>query len=114
MKKESSTNSINKKYLDENCGMFFTLSLIGGRWKISILAVLLNNGCLRYGELKRKIQGITERMLISQLKELEADGLIERIAYPEVPPRVEYKLSKLGLSLKNILDKMNEWGEKNK
>ncbi|MBD8349867.1 winged helix-turn-helix transcriptional regulator [Dysgonomonas sp. HGC4] len=114
MKKENSTNSINKNYLNENCGMFFTLSLIGGRWKISILAVLLDNGSMRYGELKRKIPGITERMFIAQLKELESDGLITKTVYSIKYPHVEYQLSECGLSLRNILDQMNEWGEKNK
>lgn len=100
MKKESSTNSINKSYLNENCGMFFTLSLIGGRWKISILAVLLNNGKMRYGELRRKILGITERMFIAQLKELESDKLITKTIHSIKPPHTEYQLSEWGLSLK--------------
>lgn len=111
MRKESSTNFLNETFLNENCGMFHTLSLIGGRWKISILAVLLSNGCLRYGELKKRVTGISERMLISQLKELEADGLIVRNDHLEVPPRVDYELSALGLSLKKILQDMNKWGD---
>ena len=113
MRKQSSTNSKNKTLLEEGCGMAYTISVLSGRWKLSILGFLLN-GKLRYSDLKRKMPDISERMLIAQLKELEADGLICRIAYPEVPPRVEYELSKKGHSLKNILVQISEWGEKNK
>lgn len=113
MRKESSTNTYNKKNLESSCGMAYTISVLSGRWKLSILGYLLANDKLRYGELKRKIEGISERMLISQLKELQADSLVERIAYPEVPPRVEYKLSEKGESLENILIELSQWGERN-
>src|SRR5690625_3071901 len=82
MRKKTSTNFLNEKDLVENCGMFYTLSLICGRWKISILASLLDNEVLRYSEIKRKLNNITERMLIKQLKELQEDGLIvQRITW---------------------------------
>lgn len=91
--------------------MAYTIAVISGRWKLSILGFLLNEGTHRYNELRRKLPGISERMLIAQLKELEKDGLISRTAYPEVPPRVEYALSEKGRSLKEILDRMSEWGD---
>lgn len=114
MRKETSTNALNKEQIESMCGMTYTVSVLSGRWKLSILGFLLDGGTLRYNELKRKAVGISERMLIAQLKDLEADGLIERKAHPEVPPRVEYKLSKKGKSLETILNLMSAWGEDNK
>ncbi len=114
MRKQASTNTINKLALEADCGMAYTIAVISGRWKLSILGFLLDDGLLRYSALKRKVKGISERMLIAQLKELESDGLVERIAYPEVPPRVEYRLTEKGNSLKEILVAMSEWGEGNR
>ncbi|MNQ64083.1 putative HTH-type transcriptional regulator YtcD [compost metagenome] len=113
MKKQNSTNSINEIYWKENCGIVNTLSAIGGRWKINILSYLLNEKKLRYSELKNRLVGISERMLISKLKELESDGLINRIVHQQFPPKVEYELTDLGISLKKILQLMDEWGEIN-
>ncbi|MFC7524638.1 winged helix-turn-helix transcriptional regulator [Parapedobacter sp. GCM10030251] len=110
-RKENSTNSVNEMYWKENCGIAFTLSIIGGRWKISILSYLLNEKKLRYNELRKRLVGISERMLISKLKELENDGLINRIVHQQVPPKVEYELTGLGHSLKDILVLMDRWGE---
>jgi DNA-binding HxlR family transcriptional regulator len=110
MRKESSTNSINKKYLEATCGIAYTHSMLNGRWKLSILAFLLYEKKLRYSELKNVLEGISEKVLIEQLKELQADGLVLRIAYPEVPPRVEYELSNKGKSLEKVLVQMAEWG----
>ena len=112
-RKEQSTNSINEDYLKENCGIAFTLSLVGGRWKISILSYLLHEPKLRYSELKKRLKGISERVLAAKLKELENDGLIMKTIYPQVPPRVEYELTASGYSLKGILDAMDKWGEAN-
>ncbi|MGO1788048.1 MAG: winged helix-turn-helix transcriptional regulator [Sphingobacterium sp.] len=112
-RKEKSTNSINENYWKEHCGIGNTLSVIGGRWKINILSFLLNEGKLRYSELRRRLVGISERMLISKLKELEKDGLINRIVHQQVPPKVEYELTDRGTSLKEILRLMDEWGEVN-
>jgi len=110
-RKGNSTNIINEMYWKENCGIAFTLSVIGGRWKISILSYLLNEKKLRYNELKKRLVGISERMLISKLKELESDGLVKRIVHQQVPPKVEYELTELGHSLKDILVLMDKWGE---
>lgn len=112
-RKENSTNNINEKYWDEHCGISHTLSLIGGRWKINIIVFLLNEKKLRYSELKKRLVGISERMLILKLKELVNDGLVHRIAYQQVPPKVEYKLTALGSSLEEIINKMEEWGQFN-
>jgi DNA-binding HxlR family transcriptional regulator len=110
-RKENSTNALNEKYWKENCGIANTLSVIGGRWKINILSYLLNEEKLRYSELRKRLVGISERMLISKLKELENDGLVNRIVYQQVPPKVEYELTDLGKSLHKILELMDEWGE---
>lgn len=113
MRKSNSTNSINKAQLEEDCGMAYTISVLSGRWKLSILAYLTRTERMRYSELKKTITGISERMLINQLRELAEDGLIDRIAFPEVPPRVEYKLSSKGKSLTHILHEMSKWGKNN-
>ncbi|NML41349.1 winged helix-turn-helix transcriptional regulator [Chitinophaga sp. G-6-1-13] len=112
MRKENSTNFLNEKDLANNCGMYYTITLIGGRWKISILAALLDHEVMRYSEIKTRLTNITERMLIKQLKELQDDGLIIRNDYKEVPPRVEYSISKKGRSLEKLLIEMQQWGKK--
>jgi len=91
------------------CTVEATLSVIGGRWKPVILFRLMA-GTQRFGELKKTISGITQRMLTNQLRELERDGVIKRQVYAEVPPKVEYSLTILGLSLKPILQAMKDWG----
>lgn len=111
MRKENSTNAINENYLNEHCGIAYTLSAIGGRWKINILSYLLYNQKLRYSELKTRLKGVSERMLSAKLKELESDRLINRIVHPQVPPKVEYELTELGRSLSEILQLMDKWGE---
>ncbi len=109
MRKENSTNSQNEANIIRNCGMAYALSVIGGRWKPAILFNLLT-GTMRYNELFKSISGISERMLVAQLRELEQYGLVKRIIYPEVPPRVEYELTSLGLSTKSMLQSISEWG----
>ncbi|GEN71456.1 transcriptional regulator [Chryseobacterium lathyri] len=111
-RKINSTNHINEVQINENCGIAYTLSLIGGRWKINILSYLLNENRLRYNELLKRLPGISERMLIAKLKELENDNLINRIVYQQVPPKVEYELTDLGKSLSDIMKLMDSWGEK--
>lgn len=106
--KKSSTNHLNKQNAITACPVSFTLTKIGGRWKPIIIFNLLNGG-KRYGELKRAIPTITEKMLIQNLKELEADALVERIAKPVIPPHVEYKLTKAGLALSPVMNSMVEW-----
>ncbi|WP_018126272.1 winged helix-turn-helix transcriptional regulator [Balneola vulgaris] len=114
MRKSCSTNTINKKQIEENCGIAYTNSILSGRWKLNILAFLLSEKTLRYSELKNLLVGISERMLITQLKELQVDGLVNRISYPEVPPRVEYELTDKGKSLEHILIEMAKWGSTHK
>ncbi|MDU1201782.1 MAG: helix-turn-helix domain-containing protein [Clostridiales bacterium] len=92
----------------------YTLSIIGGKWKMVIMFWLVEYEKLRYGELKRCIGSISDKMLNSQLKELESDGIVVRKEYPQVPPKVEYSLSKRGLSLMPILEEMCKWGEENR
>ena len=113
MKKENSSNAINGRQLRGDCGTAYTLSLIGGRWKPSILWRLLD-GPTRYNELKKGISGVSERVLVLQLRELERDGLISRIVYPEVPTRVEYELTALGYSMENMLQSISDWGVKHR
>lgn len=88
----------------------YTLSVIGGKWKMIIMFVLVEHGIMRYGELKRAIPGITHKMLSAQLKELENDGIIHRQEYQQIPPKVEYSLADKGLSLMPILEEMCKWG----
>jgi len=107
--KESSTNYENKQVAKNKCPVSFTLEKIGGRWKPLIL-YNLQQGSLRYGELKKAISAITEKMLIQHLKELERDGLIERKALPVVPPHVTYSLTAAGESLNSVLNSMAAWG----
>ena len=92
------------------CPVEATLELIGGKWKGIVLYYLLD-GRLRFSELKRKIGCVTQRMLTKQLRELEATGLVNRIVYAEVPPRVEYELTEAGKSLAPILNALKDWGE---
>ena len=91
------------------CGVEETLKVIGGKWKLIILYHLFQGTC-RFGELRRLIPGITQKMLTYQLRELERDKVIKRKVYAQVPPKVEYSLTELGLSLKDVLDFMNRWG----
>ncbi|MCX7772272.1 MAG: helix-turn-helix transcriptional regulator [Clostridia bacterium] len=95
---------------EANCPVELTLAVIGGKWKVLILWHLYDEGTKRFGELKNVLQGITQKMLIQQLKELERDGLIHREVYQQVPPKVEYSLTERGRSLKAILDAMCHWG----
>ena len=88
----------------------YAMSLIGGKWKMHILFWLWKKEVLRYSELKRTVGKITHKMLSTQLKELEADGLIVRREYPQVPPKVEYSMSERGLTLMPVLQSLCEWG----
>ncbi len=92
-----------------SCPVETTLSIIGGRWKVLVLHELLD-GVHRFGELDRKLTGISNRTLTRQLRELETDGVVHRKVYREVPPRVEYRLTALGKTLEPILLAMDEWG----
>lgn len=92
------------------CDVEATLSVIGGRWK-PILVCHLLDGRKRFGVLRRLTPNATERMITLQLRELEADGVISRHVYAEVPPRVEYEVTEFGRSLEPILARMQEWGK---
>ncbi|MBY0371119.1 helix-turn-helix transcriptional regulator [bacterium] len=99
-----------QKHLDyENCPIEAALDLIGGKWKGVILHRLLGQS-VRFGELKRTIPRITQRMLTTQLRELEKDKLVHRRVYPQVPPKVEYSLTSRGESLKEVLHTLIHWG----
>ncbi|MBP2078440.1 winged helix-turn-helix transcriptional regulator [Oceanobacillus polygoni] len=100
---------INLKTL--NCEKELTLAIIGGKWKMLIMWHLGKEGTKRFGELKALIPGITQRMLVSQLRELEEDLIIHREVYPVVPPKVEYSLTEKGESLMPILESMYDWGK---
>jgi DNA-binding HxlR family transcriptional regulator len=93
-----------------NCPVEATLDVIGGKWKALILFWLRDEVC-RFGELRRKIPGVSERMLTQQLRELEAHGIVRREVYPVVPPRVEYSLTPYGRTLRPITDLMCKWGQ---
>ncbi|MFD2614394.1 winged helix-turn-helix transcriptional regulator [Paenibacillus gansuensis] len=93
-----------------NCGLDITLEVVGGKWKALILYYLLT-GPKRTGELKRLADNITQKMLIQTLKELEANGLIHRKTYNQVPPKVEYSVTELGETLKPVLESLCKWGE---
>ena len=91
------------------CPVSTTLRVIGGKWKPVILWEMAN-GTVRFGQLKRAISGITQKMLTQQLRELEQDGVIWRKVYAEVPPRVEYGITTYGQTLRPVLSEMAEWG----
>ena len=103
---------IEKKELPA-CPVETTLMLIGDKWKVLILRDLLP-GNKRFGELKKSIGSVSQKVLTAQLRDMESNGLVTRTVYPEVPPRVEYALTELGQSLKPILDAMWNWGEEYK
>lgn len=88
------------------------LDIIGGKWKMLVLFHLGMNGTTRFGELKRKIPGVTQRMLTLTLREMEKDGIVNRKVYPEVPPKVEYSLTDEGADLKEVYTSMGKWGLK--
>lgn len=95
------------------CPVETTLTLIGDKWKVLILRDLLT-GTKRFGELKKSVGNVSQKVLTAQLRGMEESGLLTRTVYAEVPPRVEYTLTDLGESLKPILDAMLNWGEKYK
>ena len=92
------------------CGLDAAVEVIGGKWKVSILWALAQQP-RRPGELRRGVTGISEKMLIQQLRQMEADGLVQREAFHEIPPRVEYSLTPLGHSLNDALGPLGDWGE---
>jgi DNA-binding HxlR family transcriptional regulator len=111
--KESSTRNENKINSAKSCPVSYVMNKIGGHWKPIILFQLMN-GPKRYGELKRSIPTITEKVLIQHLKQLQEDGLVSRKAEPVVPPHVVYSLSRNGESLTPVLKTMATWAAKQK
>ncbi len=92
-----------------NCPVTATMSLIGGKWKILILH-LINNDINRFGKMSIMLKDVSKQMLTTQLRDLERDGLINRVIYPEIPPRVEYFLSDKGKALLPVFDALKVWG----
>lgn len=105
-KKKEAEWKCDPKY---TCSVEVTLSVIGGKWKLLVLGHL-NQGVSRFGQLRRAIPGITQTMLTQQLRELEEDGIISRVIFPEIPPRVEYTVTEFGKSLESVLVAMDAWG----
>lgn len=97
----------------KGCGLKRVLDIIGGKWKIMLLCVMDQEGQIRYGELKRKVFGITNTMLANSLKEMEEAGLVERHQFNEMPVRVEYSLTDKARSIVPILLELKKWGEEN-
>lgn len=95
------------------CSVAYVMTVLGGKWKLIVLFHLLP-GRQRFGELQRQIPGITQRMLTLQLRELEADGLVARRVYRQVPPRVEYSLTARGRSLRPVLLAVKQWGDQHR
>jgi len=103
----------NKKIFvfdENNCPVTATMKVIGGKWKPILINCIYLDSPARFGELKRKMKGITQTMLTAQLRELEEDGIIKRKIYAEIPPKVEYTLTEFGSTLKPIIKSLAEWG----
>lgn len=106
------TDTVRAWHIDRapTCPLVMTLNILGGKWKPLILHRLAS-GTLRFGELRKRIPAVSQKMLTQQLRELEADGMIIRTVFPEIPPRVEYRLSDRGISLRPLLDQLYRWGQ---
>lgn len=110
IKKESIMENLNNIENPMETPFGYTISMLGGKWKLIILYELKVNKIMRYSQLKKALVTITHKMLSQQLKELESDGLIIRKEYPQVPPKVEYFLSDKGNSLSGIMEDICSWG----
>jgi DNA-binding HxlR family transcriptional regulator len=99
----------NRMYI---CGLDAAVDVVGGKWK-PLLLWALESAPRRYGELRREVEGISEKVLIQQLRELERDGIVERTVHEQVPPKVIYSLTPLGSTLNKALEPLGEWGEAN-
>ena len=108
VKNQAFSNEKNEKNI---CAVSHAMSIIGGKWKIVVISNLVNKGMLRYKELERAIPEVTPKMLVKVLKELEEEKLITRKVFAEVPPRVEYAVTPLGLTLNALILEINKWGE---
>ena len=101
----------NKDFNPHNCGVTHFLNRVGGKWKVLVIYGI-SNDVNRFSSLQRMIPDINKQMLVNQLRELEEDGIIDRIIYAEVPPRVEYKLTTYGQSMMSVIEVIQKWGEK--
>ncbi|HXB45095.1 MAG TPA: helix-turn-helix domain-containing protein [Puia sp.] len=101
----------NRDYNPTHCGVTHFLNRIGGKWKVLVIYAI-SKKCNRFSLLHRAIPHISKQMLVNQLRELEEDGILERIIYAEIPPRVEYKITKYGQSLMPVIDVIQDWGLK--
>jgi DNA-binding HxlR family transcriptional regulator len=106
---QAGTSSLVYREKEYTCGIDVTLAVVGGKWKASILWHLALE-TMRFSELQRQFAETTRKMLTQQLRELEADGLVHREVYPQVPPKVEYSLTEKGRSISPILEQMCDWG----
>ncbi|WP_256105525.1 helix-turn-helix domain-containing protein [Streptomyces sp. ODS05-4] len=92
------------------CGIDAAMYVVGGKWKVLVLWALEEYGATRFGELRRRVGGVSEKVLTAQLRELEADGIVRRTVFDEVPPRVEYALTPRGVQLNEALEPLAAWG----
>lgn len=111
MKAEQKNAPGKKAVTETSCPVTYTMSTIGGKWK-PIILYLVQKGCNRFGLLQKAIAGVSKQMLTAQLRELEQDGILDRIIFAEIPPRVEYRITKLGKSLFPIIEAMRAWGDR--
>ena len=109
MKQKSHAPSHKNPALPE-CRVAKTLAIIGGKWKLPLIKHL-TQGTKRYSQLFRELDGITQRMLTKQLRELETDGIVLRTVYPEIPPKVEYSLTQAGIDLTAVVYELEQWGK---
>ena len=100
----------NKDFNPNNCGVTHFLNRIGGKWKVLVIYAI-NNNVNRFSSLQRLIPDISKQMLVNQLREMEEDKIIDRVIYPEIPPRVEYNLTTYGKSLMPVIEVIQKWGE---
>ncbi len=107
--KRSAKANLSIPLIEGVCPMPDIAQLIGGKWKLIILQILIFQGMQRFNELRRRISGITQTMLTNQLRALESDGLVNRKVYAEVPPRVEYTATERAMALEQIFLAMHDW-----
>lgn len=111
--KKTSTNFANKEALENDCQEVYASNIIGGQWTLAICCYLIT-GTYRFGELKKCLPNITERMLTLQLRKLEENRIVKRTVYAQVPPKVEYELTEIGKELAPIIKELGKWGGKHK
>ncbi|MEU5875724.1 helix-turn-helix domain-containing protein [Glycomyces sp. NPDC047369] len=99
--------------VDQTCGMSLAIDVVGGKWKMHLMWVLAE-GPVRFGRIRRKLDGVSEKVLAENLRQLEASGVVHRELYAEVPPRVEYSLTPLGESLSVALKPLEDWGDEHR